>query len=208
MGRTPLTEITRSDIAALIKQDKRRAGSKFVAFHRLSLISGIFSWALGQECYGITENPVRHLNRAKLIGTAPLRTRVLTDDEIRALWKAADSLGTVALYKMLLLTGARVGSICGGQWKEIDKATQTWTIPAERMKKTRNGEAAFTLPITPDMQAVLYDLLRFEGSPFMFTAVTNQDQRRCRREWVEKGRGRIGHNQHVAFLNLLETADR
>ena len=28
------------------------------------------------------------------------------------------------------------------------------------------------------------------------------------REWVEKGRGRVGHDQHVTFLDLLETTDR
>jgi hypothetical protein len=38
--------------------------------------------------------------------------------------------------------------------------------------------------------------------------VADQDQRRCGGERVEKGRSRIRDDQHVAFLDLLETTDR
>ena len=37
--------------------------------------------------------------------------------------------------------------------------------------------------------------------------VADQDQGRCRGIWVEEGRGRVWHDQHVAFLNFLEAAD-
>ena len=38
--------------------------------------------------------------------------------------------------------------------------------------------------------------------------VADQDQGRCRGIRVEEGRGRVRHDQHVAFLNFLEAADR
>ncbi len=38
--------------------------------------------------------------------------------------------------------------------------------------------------------------------------VANQDQRRCRGERIDEGRRRVRDDQHVAFLDLLEAADR
>ena len=38
--------------------------------------------------------------------------------------------------------------------------------------------------------------------------VADQDQRRCGGKRIEEGRRRIRNDQHVAFLDLLEAADR
>src|SRR5262249_18777057 len=38
--------------------------------------------------------------------------------------------------------------------------------------------------------------------------VANQDQRRRQRERVEKSRGWVRHDQHIAFLDFLEAAYR
>ena len=48
--------------------------------------------------------------------------------------------------------------------------------------------------------------VRFAGE--RVADVADQDQGRCRGIRVEEGRGRIRHDQHVAFLDLLKAADR
>lgn len=67
------------------------------------------------------------------------RERVLSEDEIRALWttelpKASMSTEVKNILKIALLTGQRVGEICGITPQEIDG--EWWTIPGQR---TKNG---------------------------------------------------------------------
>lgn len=67
------------------------------------------------------------------------RERVLSEEEVRAFWttelpKASISAEVKSILKLALLTGQRVGEICGISKREIDG--QWWTIPAER---TKNG---------------------------------------------------------------------
>jgi integrase len=65
------------------------------------------------------------------------RTRVLSEDEVRELWlnalpNAAMSDEIKCIIKLLLLTGQRVGEVCGMTAEEVDG--RWWTIPAERSK--------------------------------------------------------------------------
>lgn len=67
------------------------------------------------------------------------RERVLSEDEIRAFWttelpKASMSAEVKGILKLALLTGQRIGEICGISTREIDG--HWWTIPTER---TKNG---------------------------------------------------------------------
>lgn len=68
------------------------------------------------------------------------RERILTDTEIKKLWrtelpKAAISDEVKQIIKLLLLTGQRVGEVCGITANEVDG--DWWTIPQERSK---NGQ--------------------------------------------------------------------
>lgn len=67
------------------------------------------------------------------------RERVLSEEEIRAFWttelpKASMSAEVKGILKLALLTGQRVGEICGISTREVDG--NWWTIPADR---TKNG---------------------------------------------------------------------
>jgi integrase len=66
------------------------------------------------------------------------RTRVLTDDEIRALWSrlACLSASACAVVKLCLVTGQRVGEVAGLRLSELDLDRRVWNIPGER---TKNG---------------------------------------------------------------------
>jgi integrase len=101
--------------------------------------------------------------RTKLSETA--RSRILNDDELRAVWKAAsEGEGPFpALVKFLLLTAARRTEASGMTWAEVDGAD--WTLPASR-NKTKVG---LLRPLSKAAQAVLNGQPRIEGNPFVFT---------------------------------------
>ena len=63
---------------------------------------------------------VSGMRRSKALGRA--RDRILTDDELRALWKAAQaSTGVIGpLLRFLLLTAARHEEAAAMTWAELD----------------------------------------------------------------------------------------
>src|SRR6185369_16554576 len=101
------------------------------------------------------------------------RDRVLSDQEIRHVWKALDRerLPIAVMLKLALLTAQRRTEVLGMRWTELDLEEGWWTIPAERAK----NKMAHRVPLTP--QAL--DLLRriralAEGSPYVFPGSTDE----------------------------------
>ena len=66
------------------------------------------------------------------------RTRVLSDDEIRALWRALDEFRpeVTRVIKLCLVTAQRVGEVSGMTSGELDLNRKVWNIPGTR---TKNG---------------------------------------------------------------------
>jgi len=93
--------------------------------------------------------------------SANKRDRVLTDDELRAVWGVLDQerypFGYI--YKLLLLTGQRRGEVAGMTWTEIEFDSATWTIPKERMKQARDQ----VVPLSGDAIAILRDAECIQG---------------------------------------------
>src|SRR5262249_48062343 len=75
------------------------------------------------------------------------RTRVLTDDEIRALWSKLDAVSDAVaqMVKLCLITAQRVGEVAGMTPSELDLPKRVWNIPAERSK---NGHP-HSVPLSP-----------------------------------------------------------
>jgi integrase len=96
------------------------------------------------------------------------RDRVLSDDEIRLVWQAFESIGWPfgPIGKLLLLTGARRDEVAALEWREVDLAARTWTLPAARSKNKRPHE----IPLSDAAVEILAALLRVEGNAgFVFT---------------------------------------
>ena len=169
-GPRPITKITSSDVSRVIGEAVDR-DAKYQAFHDLAVIRRMFNWAIGTDRYGLEVNPCRRLNTEDLIGERLARDRVLTDDELQALWRATERLGYPfgPLYRLLLLTGLRLGEVCGARWSEFDLERREWTIPAERMKKVKGGAKPFMVPLTDAMLTALNSLPRFDGGDFLFS---------------------------------------
>lgn len=105
-----------------------------------------YGWAIGKDL--LAENPFAGI---KLSAVAS-RERVLSDDELKAIWGATKGVGPYnAIVRMLILTGQRREEVGGLIWSEISPDQSTWTIPANRAK---NG-LAHIVSLSPQAQAII-----------------------------------------------------
>jgi integrase len=119
-----------------------------------ALVSKIFNFAIRR---GIVEaNPAHGVGSPG--GAEHQRDRVLSEEEIRKVWKALESESpkTRAIFRMALLTAQRRSEITGMQWAELDLDSGWWTIPAERAK---NG-LAHRVPLSPEAVRILETVKR------------------------------------------------
>src|SRR5271165_3476842 len=95
------------------------------------------------------------------------RDRTLSDEEIRAAWKAFDAVGYPFgdLAKLLILTGQRLREVAGAPWSEFDLEGKVWRLPKER---TKNG-VGHEIPLSEAVLRILRSLPHIEGASFLFT---------------------------------------
>ena len=96
------------------------------------------------------------------------RSRVLTDDEIRAAWAAAPADAFGGIVKTLLLTAQRRDEVGGMGRSEIDRHGN-WTIPAERYKTKKPN----VVPLTPAAVAVIDAQDQIDGGDMVFSTNGN-----------------------------------
>jgi integrase len=187
-----VTDITRRDAVVLL--DKVRLRAPIGANRLQGVLVRMFNFAAER---GIIEHsPLTGLRRPQ----EKARSRVLTDGEIKALWKSLDLENKdVDIYrvvklalKLILLTGQRPGEVAGMAWTEIDGAF--WNIPPNRMK---NAEAQ-RVPLCPMALDVINQAKTYsdpDESDFVFRsshkpkqAVSRQALTRAiGRHWSEMG---------------------
>ncbi|MFX0542653.1 tyrosine-type recombinase/integrase [Roseovarius sp. S4756] len=112
------------------------------------------------------------IDASPIAGMKPLskersRERVVSDEEIGALWAACDAEGYPFgdCMKLLILSGQRRAEVAEMRWSELDLEKRLWTLPSQRAKNGRQH----TVPITDAMLTVLRKVPRFLGSDFVFT---------------------------------------
>ncbi len=76
-----------------------------------------------------------------------------------------DGIASRAL-QFLILTAARSGEVRGMTWGEVDESSDTWIIPAERMKAKKEHR----IPMSEVARNLLGSLPRFEGNDLVFPA--------------------------------------
>src|SRR5262249_35790615 len=130
-AKRPITEITRDDILIVIDAAIQRNAS-WQAHHAFSYASRLFNWAIERGTYGLESSPCERMRPAKIIGRKVPRTRVLSDDELRSLWRASKRIGYPfgPLVQMLALTGQRKSEVAEARWSEFDLKRRIWNIPA------------------------------------------------------------------------------
>ena len=121
--------------------------------------SALFGWAVKRGA--LASNPFVRVPVAPTVR----RDHVLTDDEIRRVWRATEGPGAFnAIVRALLLTGQRREEVSGLMWGELDPGLSAWTLPAARSK---NGNP-HVVPLSEEMRTLLRAQPRLKGTDVVF----------------------------------------
>lgn len=157
LHRMPLDTIGLKDIAGRIVVIRRERGAATAARAR-SALSALFVWAMRRGL--VTANPVINSDNPKTTA----RARVLTGDELVAIWKACANDHYGRIVKLLILTGCRRAECGDMAWSELDLERGVWTLPRER---TKTGKARM-IPLLPMLLDVLKDVPRMASRDRLF----------------------------------------
>ena len=138
IGHIPLQELHRRDVTRVIDGKSAPISARRI----FEDVRAMVRWAVSRG--DLDHNPIDGMQGPPI---SKPRTRVLSDDEIRALWSSLGQVsdGVARVVKLCLVTGQRVGEICGLTADELDLPKRVWNIPADR---TKNGHP-HQVPLSP-----------------------------------------------------------
>ena len=172
-GKRKLSEISRSEIAALhrkisrqINPKHRGVGSPYkitMANRILILVSVIYQWGIKTE--QCEENPARGIARFPVKS----RDRFLQPEELVRFFNAIQKEENKNVHDYVLLslyTGARRGNVLAMRWEEISFENKLWRIPT-----TKNGDP-LVIPLMAEALHIL-NTRKGNGSDFVFPGRVN-----------------------------------
>lgn len=152
--------VKKSDVAALLDQVEDNNGP-VQADRVLSTVRGIMRWqaARDDDYVCVVTGKLRRSDPKERRGE-----RLLSDDEIRLIWRVAASFGTYGdMVRLGLLTGQRRDKIGSLRWADID-AEGRWTIATE-VREKGNGEV---LPLPALALGIVRRQKRLQSNPYVF----------------------------------------
>jgi integrase len=125
----PITALDKTHLRELLRALDDKPATKRKTY---SALSPLLKWALSEDY--IARNPILSVPPPKIPES---RERVLTREEIKALWSGTSSLSPLwcSFYRLLLLTAQRREEVSNMEWREI--TDDVWCIPSH---KTKNGK--------------------------------------------------------------------
>jgi integrase len=224
LHRKPIGSIDRKAVAEQLRRIIADHGLTSAARARSNL-SALFTWAMKE---GMCDaNPVLGTNDP--IEGKQARDRVLTDDEIRIVWRHCQEDDFGRIVRLLLLTACRRDEIGRLRWDEVDLQDGRLLLPRERTKPGR----ALQLPLAVTARTILQTAPKRVGRAFVFGArgggfgawswctlalhgrITAAEGRALPhwtlhdlRRTVRTGMSKLGVKPHVAELVLNHVAHR
>jgi integrase len=164
-------DITKTDIKQILHRIVER-GSEIMANRMRSYLSAMFEYGIRFDDsvesverginFFIETNPVSPIQ--KIVQNEKRGERSLTEKEVKIFWRALDksnmSVSRINAFKLILLTGSRVGEIAGLRWDEIDCIGKTIELPSTRTKNKReliipmNDEILRIINSTPKLNEI------------------------------------------------------
>jgi integrase len=188
LGAMPIAEVRRSHINAMLDHVEDHQGSRMADVTK-NLLRQIMNWHAGRSD-DFTTPFARGTMKDR--STTQERTRVLDDDELRALWQATeDGTPYSSLIRFLLLTTARRDEARAMKWGEVGE-DGIWELPAARSK---TGVPVFR-PLSEQALEIIKGRPRIADCEFVFTvsgrsmlgnlsaAKAALDERSGVRDWV------------------------
>jgi integrase len=145
-----VTEITADDVMKVLKKFGPVAANR-----TLSALKTCFSWRVKADSKTLPKSPCEGIDKPS---PETDRDRVLSDDELRIVWHAAEKVGPPfgSMVQLLILLGQRRGEIAQAQWSEIDIESRLWALPRERVKNNKRHE----VPLSDQAIAVIRQVPR------------------------------------------------
>jgi integrase len=129
----PAIVIDRKRIAELLDDIAKKSGA--VSANRAhSALSALFTWAMQKGLH--ENNPCIAAQKRR----EKSRDRVLTDNELAAVWNALKPNDYGDILRLLILTGQRAGEIGGLRWSEVDFDRDLVALPSQRTKNHQAHE--------------------------------------------------------------------
>ena len=157
----PVDTIKRADVVRVLDMIVAN-GTPWRANRALAAFKKLMSWCVDR---GIIEHtPVAQL---QMPTKEVARERLLTHEELRLCWRAAEQEGFPfgPCVWLLILTGQRRSEVSEMRWSELDLDNALWTIPRTRVK---NGTTQ-VVPLSQLALSIIRSLPRILGSDFVFT---------------------------------------
>ena len=131
LGRKALPTIKRSDLSLIADRLQDRPA---IARMTHATLRKLFRWAVSRG--DLDRSPLEGMEAPPPV---PSRDRVLTDEEISAVWRGCENLGFPfgPLFRLLVLTGQRRDEVASLDWRELDRKERLWTLPSSRAKNRR-----------------------------------------------------------------------
>lgn len=170
---TKLRSLERLEVRRALRRYADKRGP--VAANRLlSILKTALRFAVNAGY--LEASPIEGLTPDLVGGTESARARVLSDDEIRRVWRAESQ--HAALLRFLLLTGQRIGEAQRATWSRVHG--DRWHIPAEHSK---NGRAHW-VALSRQALALLSSL--DAQRELIFGTATNTGVQAWLRRWCER----------------------
>ena len=165
LGERMADAVTRGDVTRFIDGIAAPVMARLVH----AQLSAFYSWAM-PRLDKLASNPCRDAGRP---AKPKARDRVLTENEMAALWRVVDAQAEPwrSAVKLLILTGQRKSEVFEARRAEFDLKAALWTIPAERAK---NG-VAHIVPLSEAAKNVLEAIEEVQGSRMLFPADGNPE---------------------------------
>lgn len=172
IGARRVRDLTRREVRDVIEAIAAR-GAPIMANRTLEVVRKMLNFGIKRDW--LDANPAAGIEKP---GIEVSRDRVLTDDEIRKLWRLLSHFPTTpekqapgrkratspkddpfcpvsptlaAVQKVRLITAQRGGEVVRMRWKDLDLDAGWWTIPREHSK---NGQP-HRVPLTDDAIAII-----------------------------------------------------
>jgi integrase len=174
LGQLPISSVRRRDVSRLLDKVEDSSGPS-MAHTTLAVVRRLFAWHAARSD-DFNSPIVRGMGRIK--ASERQRERILSDDEIARVWKAAeaDNSASGPYIRFLLLTACRRNEAACLTWDEINGPL--WTLPAERNKTKRPLER----PLSAAALAAISRAPRLAGSNYVFTSTGGRFYASARRK--------------------------
>lgn len=136
LGETAAEDVRKPDLLAIL-DDVKAEGRRRTANVLLADLRQMFRFAVDREI--VNRNPLEGIKRASIGGKDVERDRVLSDDEVKALWLAVPEArmaprSALAVW-LILATACRVGEAMGARWEHVDLERRTWYLPETKNER-------------------------------------------------------------------------